>query len=48
METGRADRIQMIAITFSEDPDPKQVERRAWQQRVKDSFDFTALAGLIK
>ena len=48
METGRTDRVQMIAITFSEDPDPKQVERRAWQQRVKDSFDFAALAALLK
>ena len=48
MESGRADQVQMIAITFSEDPDPTQVERRAWQQRVKDSFDFAALAALLK
>ncbi len=41
-------RIQAIAIIFSEDPDPKQVERRAWQQKVKDTFDFAALAALIK
>ena len=41
-------RIQMIAITFSEDPDSKNVERRAWQQRVKDTFDYAALAALVK
>ena len=48
MATGRSDRVQMIAIGFSEDPDPKQVERRAWQKRVKDTFDFAALAALLK
>jgi hypothetical protein len=41
-------RIQMIAIVFSVDPDPKNVERRAWQQRVKDTFDYAALAALLK
>ena len=41
-------RIQMIAITFSVDPDPKNVERRAWQQRIKDTFDYAALAALLK
>ena len=30
------------------DPDPKQVERGAWQTRVKETFDFAALAALIK
>ena len=48
LEAGRTDRIQMIAIAFSDDPDPKQVERRAWQRRVKDTFDFAALAALLK
>ena len=42
------DQIQLIAISFSEDPDPKQVERRAWQQTVKDTFDYPALASLIR
>jgi hypothetical protein len=41
-------RIQTIAIIFSEDPNTKNVERRAWQQRVKDTFDYAALAALIK
>jgi len=41
-------RIQMIAIIFSVDPDPKNVERRAWQQRIKDTFDYAALAALVK
>jgi hypothetical protein len=41
-------RIQMIAIAFSEDPDTKNAERRAWQQRVKDTFDYAALAALVK
>jgi hypothetical protein len=40
--------IQAIAISFSEDPDPKQVERRAWQQKVKASFDYAALSALLK
>ena len=48
LDANRADRVQMIAISFSNDPDPKQVERRAWQQRVKDTFDFAALAALLK
>lgn len=48
MDTGRTDRVQMIAVSFSEDPDPKQVERRAWQKRVKETFDFAALAALLK
>ena len=48
MDANRTDRIQMIAIAFSEDPDPKAVERRAWQKRVKETFDFAALAALLK
>jgi len=30
------------------DPNPRNVERRAWQQRVKDTFDYAALAALLK
>jgi len=41
-------RIQMIAVLFSADPDPKNVDRRAWQQRIKDTFDYAALAALLK
>lgn len=41
-------RIQLITISFSADPDSRQVERRAWQQRVKETFDFAALALLVK
>ena len=41
-------RVQVITVAFSYDPDPKQVERRAWQTRVKETFDFAALAALIK
>ena len=41
-------RIQMITVIFSVDPDAKNVERRAWQQRVKDTFDYAALAALLK
>jgi hypothetical protein len=41
-------RIQVITVAFSYDPDPAQVERRAWQTRVKETFDFAALAALIK
>jgi hypothetical protein len=41
-------RVQVITVMFSYDPDPRQVERRAWQTRVKETFDFAALAALIK
>jgi len=41
-------RIQMIAILFSLDPNTRNVDRRAWQQRVKDTFDYAALAALLK
>jgi hypothetical protein len=41
-------RVQVITVMFSYDPDPKQVERRAWQTRVKETFDFAALAALIQ
>jgi hypothetical protein len=41
-------RIQMISISFSQDPDARQVERRAWQQQVRDTFDFAALAALLQ
>ena len=41
-------RIQVITVAFSYDPDPKQVERRAWQTRIKETFDFAALAALLK
>jgi hypothetical protein len=46
-DTSTPDRIQVITIAFSQDPDPRQVERRAWQQRVKETFDFAALAALL-
>ena len=42
------DRIQVIAISFSRIPTPRQIERKAWQARVKSTFDFAALAALIK
>ena len=41
-------RVQVITVMFSYDPDPKQVERRAWQTRIKETFDFAALAALIQ
>jgi len=41
-------RIQLITILFSETPDPKAVELAAWQQRVKQTFDFAGLAALLK
>jgi hypothetical protein len=41
-------RIDVISIMFSYDPDPKQVERRAWQLKVKETFDYAALAALLK
>ena len=41
-------RIQLIAVMFSMDPNPRNTERREWQQRVKDTFDYTALAALLK
>lgn len=41
-------RIQIIALAFSEDPDPKKAERRAWQARFKQSFDYASLAALLR
>lgn len=41
-------RIQLIAITFSVDPNTRNTDRRAWQQRVKDTFEYAALAALLK
>ena len=41
-------RIQVITVAVSYDPDPKQVERRAWQTRVKETLDYAALAALLK
>jgi alpha-tubulin suppressor-like RCC1 family protein len=41
-------RIQVITVIVSYDPDPKQVERRAWQTRVKETLDYAALAALLK
>lgn len=41
-------RIQVITVIVSYDPDPKQIERRAWQTRVKDTLDYGALAALLK
>ena len=41
-------RIQLITVMFSQDPDPKQTVRRAWQQKAKETFDFAALAALLK
>jgi sRNA-binding regulator protein Hfq len=41
-------RIQLITVLFSTDPDPKQTVRRAWQQQAKESFDWRGLAALLK
>ncbi len=41
-------RVQVITVMVSYDPDPKQVERRAWQTRVKETLDYAALAALLK
>jgi hypothetical protein len=41
-------RIQVITVLFSEDPDPQQAARRAWQTRVKETFDYAALAALLE
>ena len=41
-------RIQMIAVAFSMDSAPKPTPRSLWQQKVKETFDFAALAALLK
>ncbi len=38
-------RVQVITVIFSLENDPA---RRAWQARVKETFDFAALAALIR
>jgi hypothetical protein len=47
-DTTTPNRIQIITVSFSFDPDPAQTARREWQQRFKSSFDFAALAALLK
>jgi alpha-tubulin suppressor-like RCC1 family protein len=41
-------RVQMIAVMFSLDPNARNTERRAWQQKVKETFDYPALAVLLR
>jgi alpha-glucosidase len=41
-------RIQMITVSFSFQQDPRSAPAQGWGQRIKDSFDFAALAGLIR
>ena len=41
-------RVQTIAVMFSLDPNPRNTERRAWQQKVKETFDYAALAAMLK
>jgi hypothetical protein len=41
-------RIQVITVMVSYDPDPRQVERRAWQTRIKETLDYAALAALLE
>jgi hypothetical protein len=33
---------------FSLDPNARNTERRAWQQKVKETFDYAALAALLR
>jgi hypothetical protein len=40
-------RIQVISVLFTIDPDPRS-PRRARQQQIKDTFDYAALAALLK
>ena len=47
-DTATPNRIQIITLSFSFDPDPAQTARREWQQRFKSSFDFAGLAALVK
>jgi hypothetical protein len=46
-DRGAPDRVQIIIVSFSRDPDARQTARRAWQQQVKETFDFAALAALL-
>ena len=41
-------RVQLITISFAGDTDPREAVRRAWQQKAKEAFDFTALAAMLK
>ena len=41
-------RIQMITVMFSFQQDPRRATGPGWGQRIQDSFDFAALAGLIR
>jgi alpha-tubulin suppressor-like RCC1 family protein len=41
-------RIQMITVMFSQELDPKQTARKAWNLKTKETFDYAALAALIR
>lgn len=41
-------RIQFIAVYFGQEADSAQTERKTWRERVVQTFDFNALAALVK
>src|SRR5262249_5407535 len=41
-------RVQVIAVYFSFDADPRHTGRHTWGQQTKDTFDWQALAQLLK
>ncbi len=41
-------RIQVIGVAFRFDADARKPERRAWGQRVRETFDFSSLAALLR
>ncbi len=41
-------RIQLITVHFAFDADPRNTARVAWGKKTKDTFDYAALAALLR
>ncbi len=43
-----SNRIQLIALMIAPEPDPAKVDRKAWRERVRQTFDVAGLAALLR
>lgn len=41
-------RIEVITLMIAPEPDPAKLDRKAWRDRVRQTFDVSALAALLK
>ncbi len=40
--------IELIALMIAPEPDPAKLDRKAWRERVRQTFDVAAVAALLK